>query len=79
MLTCVVAFRRTEFNICLVLHGLTQFVQVVLAVLDSLPSLYVVSEWHAPGCARDRCCQQSYRKKTRSAALRQVDPKHSKD
>ena len=59
MLMRVVAVRHTEFNICLVLHGLTQIVQVVLAVLNSLPSLYVVSEWHAPGCARDTCSQQS--------------------
>ena len=40
MLTCVVAFRRTEFNICLVLHGLTQIVQIVLTVLkESLSEL----------------------------------------
>ena len=40
MLTRVVAFRRTEFNICLVLHGLTQIVQIVLTVLkESLSEL----------------------------------------
>ena len=36
MLTRVVAFRRTEFNICLVLHGLTQIVQIVLTVLKGV-------------------------------------------
>ena len=39
-----------------------QTVQLVLAVLNSLPPVSVLSALHVPGRASDTCCRQSYRK-----------------